>query len=170
MARYSPLSEPVREALSGIEPSRDGQLEYFPCRVVLRDGQILNNVYIEPEKPYLRQWGVYPEDDEGKKWIRIDDIASVEDSPIRLPARFANEIYRNGESGMGYTIFRVVFADGSRQTCLTGNAVDFIRYPSGKGPADVVSVIPHAGREDDSAVRSPGWYWCLYAEDCQRSE
>ena len=76
----------------------------------------------------------------------------------------ANEIYRNGESGMGYTIFTVVFADGVRQACTTGNAVDFIQYPIGKGPKDVVAVIPHEGRRDDSLVKSPEWYWCLYSE------
>ena len=32
-----------------------------------------------------------------------------------MRARFADEIYRHGESRMGYTIFTVVFADGQRQ-------------------------------------------------------
>jgi hypothetical protein len=107
---------------------------------------------------------VYPENDRGKRWIRIEDVAEVQDSPTRLPARFANEIYRNGESGMGYTIFTVKFSDGLRQACVTGNAVDFIRYPLGKGPKDVAAVIPHEGRKDESLVKAPEWYWCLYSE------
>jgi hypothetical protein len=48
---------------------------------------------------------------------------------------------------MGYTIFTVVFADGLRQACVTGNAVDFIRYPPGKSPKDVVKVLPARGQK-----------------------
>ena len=84
---------------------------------------------------------MYPEDDKGKRWIRIEDVFAVEESHTRLPALFADELYRNGESGMGYTIFTVVFADGQWQACVTGNAVDLIRYPPGKGSRDVVAVI-----------------------------
>ena len=161
---YSPLLVHVREALKDIEPSQDGELVYYPCRAILKSGEACDTVYIVPEKPYIKYWGVYPENDSGKRWIRMEDIAEVEESPIRLPAQYANEIYKNGESGMGYTIFTVVFADGVRQACVSGNAVDFIRYPLGKGPKDVVAVIPHEGRRDNTLVNSPGWYWCIYSE------
>ena len=161
---YSPLLPHVREALKSIEPSRDGELVYYPCRAVLKSGEACDTVYIVPEKPYLKHWGVYPENDHGKRWIRMEDVAQVQESPIRLPAKFANEIYNNGESGMGYRIFTVVFADGLRQACATGGAVDFIHYPSGKGPNDIVAVLPHEGRRDDSLVNSPQWYWCIYSE------
>jgi hypothetical protein len=164
MGRYASLPAHVYEALATIEPSdEESELKYFPCRVTLKNGAVLDTVYIEPELPYLRYWGVYPEDDTAKRWIRIEDVANVEDSPTRLPARFASEIYRRGESGMGYTIFTVVFSDGSRQAYGTGNAVDFIRYPEGKGPRDVVAVLPHEGR-NANPVSAPEWYWCLYSE------
>ena len=161
---YSPLLPHVREALESIEPSRDGELVYYPCRAVLRSGEAFDTVYIVSEKPYVRHWGVYPQNDSGKRWILMEDIAQVQESPTRLPARFANEVYRKGESGMGYTIFTIVFADGVRQACVSGNAVDFIRYPIGKGPKDVVALLPHEGRRDDSLVKSPEWYWCIYSE------
>ena len=163
MSRYATLPEHVRRALLRIAPSGNRDLKYFPCRVTLSDGNVLDTVYIEPEIPYLRSWGVYPEDDQGKKWVRIEDVAIVEESPSRLPALFANEIYRNGESGMGYTIFTVIFSDGDRQACVSGNAVDFIRYPDGKGPKDVIEVLPHEGRDAD-LIMAPDWYWCLYSE------
>lgn len=166
MARYAQLPDHVRIALANIEPSQDGELAYYPCRAILRGGAVLDTVYLEPEMPYLRVWGVYPEGDSGKRFISIDDVEKVEDSPVRLPARFANEIYRNGESGMGYTIFTVVFSDGNRQACVTGNAVDFILYPVGKGPGDVIAVLPHEGR-NAGPVRTPEWYWCLYSEPGQ---
>jgi hypothetical protein len=162
MSRYPSLPDHVREALGGIVPSGDDELWYFPCRVTLRDGRILDTVYIEPEMPYLRWWGVYPEDDRGKRFVKIEDVVKVEDSPTRLPARFANQIYDHGESGMGYTIFTVVFSDGERQAYGTGNAVDFIRYPNGKGPNDVAGVLPHEGR-NAQPITAPDWYWCLYS-------
>jgi hypothetical protein len=163
VSRYSQLPELIRSALADIEPSSDGDLTYYPCRVTLREGSVVDTVYIEPERPYLRTWGVYPEDDRGKRFVSIDDVVNVEDSPLRLPAQFANEIYRNGESGMGYTIFTVVFSDGTNQACATGNAVDFIRYPEGKCPSDVIAVRPHEGRNAEP-VSAPHWYWCLYSE------
>ena len=164
MPRYASLPDPIRTRLSGIEPSRDGELVYYPVLAVLKSGEVLDTVYIVPEKPYMKHWRVYPEDDRGKRWVRIEDVVEVDDSPTRLPAHFANEIYRQGESGMGYTIFTVIFADGQRQACVTGNAVDFIRYPNGTSPKDVVAVSPHEGRRDESLVKAPEWYWCLYSE------
>lgn len=160
---YTSLPPHVQEALKDIEPSQDGELVYYPCRTVLKSGEACDSVYIVPENPYLKYWGVYPENDRGKRWIKMEDIAEVAESPVRLPAQFANEIYRNGESGMGYTIFSVVFSDGSRQAYGMGNAVDFIRYPNGKGPKDVVAVIPHEGRNDATRVDGSEYYWCLYS-------
>jgi hypothetical protein len=164
MSRYPALPDHVREGLGSIIASGDEDLWYFPCRVTLRDGKVLDTVYIEPEMPYLRSWGVYPEDDRGKRSVKIEDVVKVEDSPTRLPARFANQVYDHGESGMGYTIFTVVFSDGQRQACVTGNAVDFIQYPNGKGPNDVATVLPHEGRNTQQ-VGAPDWYWCLYSGD-----
>jgi hypothetical protein len=164
MPRYPQLPLHIREGLKNIEPSGDGELLYHPCTAVLNSGEVVDHVYIVSEKPYLKYWGVYPEDDNGKASIRIEDVASVQDSPSRLPARFANEIYENGESGMGYTIFTVVFADGSRQACVTGGAVDFIQYPTGKSPKDIVAVLPHEGRQAETLVDGHRWHWCLYSE------
>ena len=164
MSRYPVLPEDIRQALDNIVPSEDGSLRYFPCRVTLKDGSVFDAVYIVPELPYLRVWGIYPEDDQGKRSIQIEDVAKLEDSQARLPARFANELYKHGESGMGYTIFTLLFANGERQACFTGNAVDFICYPDGQGPNSVVAVLPHEGR-DAKPVKGPDWYWCLYSEE-----
>ena len=77
---------------------------------------------------------------------------ALAESPRRLPAQFANKLYKSGESGMGYTIFTVIFADGSRQAYGTGNAVDFISYPEGKGQMDVVDCAAPRGK----ALRTSG--------------
>ena len=163
MGRYSPLPKRLLKLLNRIEPSAGGELPYFPCRVLLRDGTALDTVYIEPEKPYLKYWGVYPEDDEGKESILIDDVVEIEESPMRLPVRWANVVYAGGESGMGYHVFTIIFSDGSRQAYGSGNAIDFISYPPGKGPQDIVGVMPHEGRQASSRMVCLPWYWCLYS-------
>jgi hypothetical protein len=165
VARYSFLPDVLRETLARIEPSKHGELLYFPCKALLKNGQVLAAVYVMPENPYLKAWGIYPEDDPAKSWIRIEDVVGLDESPNRLPARFANKLYKNGESGMGYCIFTIVFADEYRQACVSGNAIDFVRYPIGMSAADVVDVLPHVGRRDDSLVKSPNWHWCLYSEE-----
>jgi hypothetical protein len=162
VSRYAVLPGPILQALARIEPSGEHELPSYPCRVKLKNGEVLERVLIVPDRQYLHYWGVYPEDDKAKHSIRIEDILQIEESPTRLPARFADEIYRAGESGMGITIFIVVFADGSRQAYGAGGVCDFISYPPGKGPADVSRVLPHEGR-GDTPVRVPDHYWCLYS-------
>jgi len=160
---FPKLPEKLREDLGTITPSVDGDLTYWPCAARLRDGTVLSCVYVVAERPYIKHWGVYPQQDRGKSYITISDVDALAESPRRLPAKFANELYMSGESGMGYTIFTVIFADGSRQAYGTGNAVDFIRYPEGMGPNDVIEVLPHEGRKAE-LVRGPEYYWCLFSE------
>jgi hypothetical protein len=157
------LSDKLRDDLRAITPSRSGGLTYWPCAAHMKDGTALVCVYVVAEGPYIRHWGVYPQQDRGKKHISVADVDALAESPMRLPAWFANKVYTSGESGMGYTIFTVVFADGSRQAYGCGNAVDFLRYPDGKGQSDVVDILPHEGRKADP-VSCPEYYWCLFSE------
>jgi len=160
---FPKLPDKLQEDLRTITPSTDGNLTYWPCAARMKDGTVLVCVYVVPEGPYIRHWGVYPQQDRGKSYISLSDVDALAESPRRLPAQFANKVYKSGESGMGYTIFTVVFADGSRQAYAAGNAVDFIRYPEGKGQNDVIDVVPHEGRSDEQ-VGSPEYYWCLFAD------
>jgi hypothetical protein len=107
-------------------------------------------------------WGVYPEDDKGKYELKIEEIKMLIESPTRLPAKFANKLYKSAESGMGYTIFTVNFNDGTRLPIITGNAIDFIEYPDGKGPKDVKSISCHEGRNNNPR-NGPKYYWCIYS-------
>jgi hypothetical protein len=164
MGRYPPLSSSIRQQLGRIKPSIAGELHYYPCATKLVSGEVLPCVYLVCDEHYIKSWGVYPENDRAKNWIRVQDVAGLVDSPCRLPARFATKLYKHGESGMGYTIFTVVFSDLSRQAYATGNAVDFIRYPEGKRPKNVLWVLPHKGR-DAEPLSCPAYYWCLYSEE-----
>lgn len=163
MTRYPALLESLRSRLAAIEPSKSGNLDYYPCQVLLRAGTVIDRVYVIAEAPYISRWGVYPDQDRGKSSIEIADVASISESPSRLPARFANRLYEAGESGMGYQIFTVIFSDDMKQAYLTGNAVDFIEYPEGKSMKDVTNVLPHVGR-DQNPQRGPKYYWCLYSK------
>jgi hypothetical protein len=163
MARYGALPPTISSQLEEVEPSVGGSLKYYPCAARLANGDALTCVYVAWDEAYIRVWGIYPEQDRGKNWVHIEDVREIVDSPSRLPAKFATELYKHGESGMGYTIFTVVFSDGSRQAYVTGNAVDFIRYPEGMGPADVARVIPHEGREA-ATIEAPQYHWCLYSK------
>jgi len=126
----------------------------------------VDRVYVASERLQVAHWGNYPDQDSE---VHIEDVASLIASPSRLPAKFANELYKAGESGMGYTVFTVVFSRRfglfpSRRDFVTGNAVDFIQYPWGQGPKDVVAVLPHVGRRDSSFRPGPKYFRCLYSE------
>jgi len=136
-------------------------MAYKPCAVTLRDGTDLCCVYIVDSNSYIRVWGVFPEDDPGKRSISVDEITAIRDSPNRLPKALADSLYVAGESGMGYTIFTVEFSDGSRQAYVGGNAIDFIQPPPGLNAADARQVFPHQGR-DEWPRRAIDYYWCLY--------
>ena len=112
-------------------------------------------------KSYIRIWGVWPDDDHGKKSIRIEDVAQIQPSPSRLPARFAREMYSIGESGMGYCIFTLHFSDGTRQPYCTGNLVDFVELPEGKSMRDVIALTPNEGKGEQSLSTRP-YHWCLF--------
>jgi hypothetical protein len=47
--------------------------------------------------------------------VAIQDVTQIADSPVRLPAELANQLYAAGESGMGYVVFTVVL--GTADTC-----------------------------------------------------
>ncbi len=111
---YPQLSANLEAQLHAIEPTHDGMMEYFPCMVLLADGKQHDCVYIAEAQPYIRIWGVWLDDDQGRKAIPIEEVAQIQPSPTRLPVRFAREMYAVGESGMGGCIFTLCFTDGTR--------------------------------------------------------
>ncbi len=163
MATYPTLSSKLKVALANIAPIDGGGVIYWPCAALGRDGQWREAVYFSEASSWYRAWGVWPEKDIGKQEIAADDVIAVRDSRLRLPARFAAQLYAAGESGMGYSAFEIEFSDGTRTAHVTGNAVDFVSYPRGKRPGDVIAVYPHAGRTAAHAV-TVNYLWCLFTE------
>ena len=160
---YPAIPPDLRDSLQAIPPSADGKFQYRPCSVVLKDRTTVPCVYVTEAQSYIDVWGVWPEDDKGKLHISILDVTRIAESPLRLPPQFANQLYRAGESGMGYCIFTVLFSDGTKQVCLSGNAIDFIQLPPDKSVTDIAGVIPHQGR-NEPYVQAPAYFWCLYGE------
>jgi hypothetical protein len=137
-------------------------MEYFPCLVVLETGEQRDHVFIAPAESYIRVWGIWPDDDPGKKEIRIQDVTEIRPSPSRLPAELAHEMYAVGESGMGFCIFTLQFVDGTLQSYCTGNLIDFPELPPGQTIRDVVAIRPSEGRGEKS-LGSRDYHWCLFS-------
>ena len=160
MSRYPKLPENLKQLLHQIEPSRCLFMNYLPCVVRIWSGSVIDRVYVQNEIPYIKVWGVYPEQDRGKSSIQIGEVVSLEESPSRLPALFATQLYQEGETGMGGHEFKVTFSDGATESYTGGNAVDFIGYPAGKTGKDIVAV--KSGRQKNARIR-PSYFWCLYS-------
>ncbi|MFN8414265.1 MAG: hypothetical protein U0Z26_17930 [Anaerolineales bacterium] len=163
------IDNKLLKQLMKIEPSTFLNMEYRPCKVYMKNGNIIRNAYICEAEMYLKTWGVWPEDDKEKSFISIQDVSDIEESELRIPARLANKMYKAGESGMGYCIFTLVLKDGRKLPCLTGNAVDFVDFPLEVNPDMIADLLPHQGRElfqkSNSGFYTQGakYYWCLYS-------
>jgi hypothetical protein len=158
----------LKAQLHAIEPTPDGMMEYFPCMVLLANGEQHDCIYIAEASAYIRFWGVWPDDDPGKRAIRIEDVAQIQPSPSRLPAKFAREMYAVGESGMGYCVFTLHFTDGTRQQYTTGNLIDFPQMPAGKSVHDVGALRPNQDRGGEGLSTRP-YHWCLFAAQSEKT-
>src|SRR5207302_2791199 len=125
-------------------------------------------VYVAEARAYVRSWGVWPWEDAGKAELSISDVRSIEDSPTRLRPELAKRMYDAGESTMGGCRFLLELRDGRRFTCLTGNAVDFLAWPPGVSPEDVVDLVPHSTADADGVIAAAQYFWCLYWDDDAR--
>jgi len=162
--KYPFLNDELRQQLQKIEPSNDGMMNYFPCMIMLSSGKQVDCVYFAEADSYIKIGGVWPDEDDGKKFIKIEDVASIYPSPSRLPFQLAQKMYKSGESGMGYCVFTLKFRDGFTQAYLCGNAIDFVSLPTGKTMADVVDLLPHEGRKEQQMPKLDYW-WCLFGTE-----
>ena len=155
------ITQRQKEELSEIAFSKDGSFKYYPCQVKMINGEEIDNVYIVEENSYRKSWGTMPDEDSGKKYILIENVESITESPNRLEPRLANKIYEAGESGMGYCLFKIVFENGEKFDVASGNAVDFMPMINGMTAKKIVDVLPHEGSRKNF-VNGPEFYWCLY--------
>ena len=129
------LSPVLLQQLETVEPCIKDRARYYPCRVGLKDGKTLDQVYLV-EAPDFKRCFLRERPEEiipAIPWISPGDLTFMKDSPVRLPARFANEIYRAGESGMGYFLFTVVFSWWPRKVYVVSGLVDSSNSLVGEG-------------------------------------
>lgn len=152
------LNPNVASMLQNIQPSiADNGLRLYPCEVQTDDGVTHRRVYVVNAKEYIRYWCEWPWIDTHKMWLPAERIQTLKSSRDRLPVSFANTLYAAGESGMGYCAFSVELHDRRQLYYITGNAVDFLCWPSDVGPEDVISVHPH--------VRRPARWWTSFKRE-----
>jgi len=166
--RMPRISPELLKQLLMIEPSIDKTMSsktpclYYPCMVRLKEGELVDKVILTKEFPWIKMWGVYPSADRGKHEILISEVVEILPTESRLPASFATQRYTKGENSMGGTFFTMVFDDGTRLGTYGGNVIDIVDYPPGKGPENVVEVLPYVNRQDPNYVTRPKFYWCLF--------
>ena len=105
--RYPVLPEALRCQLDRIEPATDGVVRYFPCKVRLTDESWQDYVFLVESSEYIQIWGVWPNQDAGKREIRLENVVEIQESASRLPRPLAQILYDAGESGMGYLLFGI---------------------------------------------------------------
>jgi hypothetical protein len=148
--------------LEKVEPSEiEPGIRLYPCSAQLMDSRELDRVYFISLETSRRLFGhVSPDDVPDLPRISLDQVVSIRESPWRLPARFANEIYRAGESHYGCYIFTLVFPWGYRRAYLVGGFVDFLEFPGRYRPSEIKTVILHRGASQPSPV--PRCKWCIF--------
>jgi hypothetical protein len=159
------LTDELRAVLSQIEPSQCRGELHWPCRVWLKSDEIFDRVLFFrvsdlKKMPGYSTLGVY----ELPEWfsrIPIADIVRIEESPCRLPARFATELYSRGETSMCAYQFTVKFYAGFSRTYVDAGCVDFIDYPPLMSPAWVSSVQPASKKR---YRHCPNFRWCFFSE------
>ncbi|MFH1227487.1 MAG: hypothetical protein V1701_06245 [Planctomycetota bacterium] len=169
------ITPQLLEQLRNVKPSIDQfatVIEYYPCKVTLKDGRSFDRVYVQELESYIKHWSIKPTNDTFKYTIPIAEVARIEESPLRLPAKLADKMYQTGESGMGYCVFTLVLEDGRKLPYITGNAVDFPNLPPDVNSSMIIDLLPHEGKEElqdergnyfhDPAQESAKFDLCLY--------
>lgn len=105
---------------------------------------------------------MWPSDHAPQSEISLESIETIAESEHRLPMRFADEVFRGGESGMGYTVFKIVYKGGSDSAHVCNGVADFVDFPVGKRTNDVSAVILHSGRDVRPLRATPEYVWCLF--------
>lgn len=140
--RVSAIPGPLFKKLLQVRPSfsRDGYA-YRPCQVTLNDGSVHPRAYVQDYEGWHREWLIEPFDptDPDWRWIDIDDVADIEESPFRLPPDVATAIWKLPEWGMGFTVFTLVTKDGSSYPYV-GSMGDYYKLPENVSPQDIVGI------------------------------
>jgi hypothetical protein len=141
-----------------IKPSVCGGQLHFPCSILLKSGERIERALcVEKYKDF-----------ESDTWIHPSDVDRIEETPTRMPPRLATKLYRAGETGMGYEIFKMKMKSGERFVFVTNSIVDFPDLPDGYTTGDVARVCPFRGRKGIFIPRchqGASFQWCFYMKN-----
>jgi len=155
------ITDELKHQLLEVKPSKDWTMEYRPCQVKLKNGEMLDRVYVAEVETYMNSWGVMPDQDSGKRYILIEEVEEILESPFRMPVELANKLYDAGESGMGYCLYKIMLDNERTIDVLSGNAVDFPPLPNGLKTENIKEVFPQQGSRKNP-IDSPKYTWCLF--------
>lgn len=130
-----------------------------PASVVLKSGDRLDAVCFLDEITFFGFWGY----DSSKSFVPVSDIESIAPSPLQMPTKVANKIYKAGETRMGGTD-AVLYLKGRRNVrCIFGGVVDFVRLPEPYRASDVKRARVLWSRPSlNNALGGPGFSWCVH--------
>ena len=163
MARYPVLNRHIRQLLSQLDYVDVGDVRYYPCSLATNDDNFYDCVYLVEESGYFSRWGVWPEDDKGKRCLPVGNIKSVRKSDVSVPVNIATKIYATAESGMGYRVFTLKFKNNIFQSYQTGLMVDFLLLPKHCRNTDIIDVFANKVLPDHEVMSDANYYWCLYS-------
>jgi hypothetical protein len=150
----------LRAKLDWIERGGEVRREYWPCEIELSSGQVITCACVTSVDSWRHSTQYAP-----GGFASVEQIRDIRESPTRLPRRFAQSVYDAGESGMGYTIYAVVYRDNARSYHGGGNldCFDFVSYPEGQSARTVSGVLPHQGRMERK-ISNPLVVWCVFSD------
>ena len=125
-----------------------------PARVVLDDGTAVDCAFLVDAQQYISAWGVWPDQDEGKREVSISDVTQIESSPFRLPAELAMRCRRT-RVWNGLHAIRNSVPQWLSQSPHFRERGHFVNLAPGKNIHDVEEVIPHAGRDTRPQLDAP---------------
>jgi hypothetical protein len=159
---FPELGQASQRQLELVEPSvfPTGAVLY-PCSARLKDGANYACVYFVDLATFRQLFrGLEPASIENLFWIPGEQVELIQESPARLPAKFANRIYQ-APGHWGYHSFTLVFSWWCRRDYLVGGFVDFLTYSFRRGPSDVKDILLCRVNKRVTAV--PQTYWCVFS-------
>ena len=65
-------------------------------------------------------------------WIHPNNIERIEESSVRMPPKLATKLYKAGQSGMGYEIFKMKMKSGDVFVFVSATTSNLNKRPSSK--------------------------------------
>lgn len=184
--RFGQLTSELQDQLNKVQPySFPGMPDRYACRLVMKDGRVFDRVMLseiqEEEVNWRDRWilpplagvlmklGVIPKimadgfpEETLEKFLKIEDVKSIESSPLQTPARIYGKIISAGETGMGYYQFELHLADGRSVRCFSSGEFEFLDLPTGVTPDMIVDVVPLERGAEDCIGCDARSYWCWF--------